>query len=361
MADDLAGEVDQIKELLSGKVIDDFKVLKAIASGGYGATFAVQHVKSKTPACLKVALNSNRILSLETSVMKLFIDKQPQERSRHLCRIYTNGTINLVVDGIIKEVYYVVMEFLPGNLVSFISQYKGYDYLICGCELALQMLNGLYNMHCLGILHRDIKAENVGFRNGKTAVLLDFGLARIITDVDGNIRSTRSRVCVRGTNEWASGNCERGMEQGRVDDLMGWMYTLTELFYHNDDLNCLPWAEYEKNERLRHLMKSPHLPANLILRDLPNEFYQIYAYLHTLSRMDQPNYQYIILLLLRAKKKFSILKTRDMNKNHKTAKDKEKNEIRTKYDPLMNKVDALKDVEQYNNEMEEVFDIVFGN
>ncbi|CAD5222895.1 unnamed protein product [Bursaphelenchus okinawaensis] len=211
--DDQELDPTQVKEALIDFVVDDYKIVKALGAGAFGAAFEAEHIKNKTKACIKVALGSNRNLRFEAATMQRLVDYQRKHRTRHLCRIYENGELNLVTDKVTLKNAYITMEFAPGNMVGHIAQFYGYDFLITGCDLALKTLNGLYNLHSLGIIHRDFKAENVGMRNDRTPVILDFGLARIVSDRQGNLRNARSKVAPRGTSEWASWKSEMGFEQ----------------------------------------------------------------------------------------------------------------------------------------------------
>ncbi len=61
--------------------------------------------------------------------------------------------------------------------------------------LGIQVLRGIYDCHSIGILHRDIKADNIGILaepNDQIAVLFDFGFARLYTDQEGEILEPRS-------------------------------------------------------------------------------------------------------------------------------------------------------------------------
>ena len=47
----------------------------------------------------------------------------------------------------------------------------------------------------------------------------------------------------RGTPEWASGYAQKGRDQGRFDDLIGWLYVAVELFDETENpMQPLPWT-----------------------------------------------------------------------------------------------------------------------
>ena len=77
-------------------------------------------------------------------------------------------------------------------------------------------------------------------------VLFDLGMARMYTDENGALRPPRTTCEFRGSQDWASGHAEKGRDQvslvahnvqwpklsfqTRFDDLIGWFFSIVELF-----------------------------------------------------------------------------------------------------------------------------------
>ncbi len=104
----------------------------------------------------------------------------------------------------VKKVGYLGLELLNSkntDMVKLLDNYKGKDGPGQGLSwertlrLMIQVFRGIYDCHFIGILHRDIKMENIGILpepNGHIPVLIDFGMARIYTDKEGEILKPRS-------------------------------------------------------------------------------------------------------------------------------------------------------------------------
>lgn len=72
----------------------------------------------------------------------------------------------------------VLEEFLSGGTLSSRIEAEGvisFDELV---HLAFQLTDALVHIADLGLVHRDIKPDNILFRDARTPVLVDFGLVR---------------------------------------------------------------------------------------------------------------------------------------------------------------------------------------
>jgi eukaryotic-like serine/threonine-protein kinase len=72
----------------------------------------------------------------------------------------------------------VVMEFVPGRTIARMLRDEGRLGLAEALALARDVAEGLDAAHRRGLVHRDLKSDNVMVRPGGRAVILDFGLAR---------------------------------------------------------------------------------------------------------------------------------------------------------------------------------------
>jgi serine/threonine protein kinase len=74
---------------------------------------------------------------------------------------------------------YMVMEYLPINLCSYLCQ-RGFPPMFICKIFMLRLVEGVAELHSKDIMHRDLKLQNIMLRNNDITdpVIVDFGLAR---------------------------------------------------------------------------------------------------------------------------------------------------------------------------------------
>ena len=118
---------------------------------------------------------------------------------------------------------YLVMERLHGETLTSCLRRVGNLSAEHAVDLALQLLSGLEAAHAIGIVHRDVKPDNVFLvpRNGATPLvkLLDFGMCRRAATPSGDDRTLTRAGQVVGTPEYMSPEQVSGKRSfdGRID------------------------------------------------------------------------------------------------------------------------------------------------
>jgi len=94
------------------------------------------------------------------------------------------GVVPVIDDGITDgQVPYIVMEFLEGETLQERAERKGgalpFDEVMW---TAAEVLSVLHAAHKVGVVHRDVKPENIYLTHDRRIRLLDFGVARLLED-----------------------------------------------------------------------------------------------------------------------------------------------------------------------------------
>jgi serine/threonine-protein kinase len=196
-----------------GQILDDKWTLeRLIGSGGMGAVYAGRH-RNGARAAIKV-------LHAEYA-------RDPELRSRFLREGYAankvehKGALRVLDDDIVASgpdegTAYLVMELLEGeslyDRVARDPTFTERDFL----ELASAVLDVLESAHARGVVHRDLKTENLFLPKGDEGVtvkVLDFGLARV---AEAGTSITRAGLAL-GTPSFMSPE----QAAGRTDEVDG--------------------------------------------------------------------------------------------------------------------------------------------
>ena len=178
---------------LTGKVLDDrYEVISVLGKGGMGVVYRAKQKIIDRPVALKVL--RRELIQDQSSVKRFLVEAKASStlRSPH--------TITLFDFGITQEgLLYFTMELLDGMVpTKAIQQESPFSPERAGRNI-LQACESLKEAHAAGILHRDLKPDNIFLipgPDGKEHVkVLDFGIAKILDDGTSESITKTGMVC----------------------------------------------------------------------------------------------------------------------------------------------------------------------
>lgn len=158
-----------------------YVIRRLLGRGGMGQVYEAYDRVLSEPVALKTTTNESR-----SGAARLLEELRMGRRVTHpnVCRLYDAG-VHEEPRGGGRTTHFLSMEYLEGHTLRRRLRH-GLPALPQVFGIARQLLIGLDAMHSAGILHRDIKSENVMLRlpgNGTgQAVIMDFGLAQPLTE-----------------------------------------------------------------------------------------------------------------------------------------------------------------------------------
>jgi len=186
-----------VRDALIGSVIDDrYEVLAVIGEGGMGRVYRVRHRRLGRSFALK-ALRLE--LSQDPTLTQRFI-----QEARAAAAISHPNVVQINDFGTLpKGQPYFVMELLEGRTLTRILRQEGPIAPVRCVFILRQIAEALAAAHSMGVIHRDLKPDNVVVvlptEPHMTVKVLDFGLAKVAA----NSRLTRPGV-VFGTPHYLS-------------------------------------------------------------------------------------------------------------------------------------------------------------
>ncbi len=200
-------------EPIASRSIGRYEVRRLLGAGGFARVYLAWDPELDVEVAIKLPKPE---LAGDVDALERFRrEATTAARLRHpnIVTILTVGRLEATFDGVPEGTPYLVMDSLPDSLAARLDAagtLPESEWLRVGQEVA----RGLAYAHAHGVVHRDVKPDNVLFGRRGEAVVTDFGIARAVTHRSGGA----SRSMVLGTPEYFSPEQARGLPlDGRTD------------------------------------------------------------------------------------------------------------------------------------------------
>lgn len=251
------GEEGDALEL--GTVIGEYTVRSRLGAGAFGAVYRAHHEVLGRDVAIKIL---HRSVSSNQEIVGRFLAEARavnQIRHRNIIDIFGFGQLP---DGR----HYYVMECLEGEPLDTTLERTGRLAPHEAIPILHAIAKALDAAHAQGIVHRDLKAENVFLARtgGETyPKLLDFGIAKLISSDEQGASRTRSGIQVGTPYAMAPEQCRGVAIDGRAD-----VYALGVLT-HRMFTGSLPFdGETAMDVIMKHMTVKPPTMSSVV-RDLP--------------------------------------------------------------------------------------------
>jgi non-specific serine/threonine protein kinase len=155
---------------MMGETISHYKILEKLGEGGMAVVYKALDVRLKRTIALKFLAKH---LTADAEAKERFI----QEAQAASAMNHINIATIYEIDEIQGECF-ICMEYIEGKSLKQIIQEKPLS-LKEFFKFAIQITEGLNAAHKKGIIHRDIKSENIMITKDRIAKITDFGLAKL--------------------------------------------------------------------------------------------------------------------------------------------------------------------------------------
>ena len=155
-----------------GKVLDGrYKILELVGLGGMACVLKAQDLVMNRIVAIKIL---NDEYNGNEAAEARFIDE-----SKAVAMLSNKNIVGVYDVAIYPDIKYIVMEYLDGITMREYLDNKGAIGWKEACIYILQILRALEHAHSKGIIHRDIKPQNVMLMKNGDIKVTDFGIAKL--------------------------------------------------------------------------------------------------------------------------------------------------------------------------------------
>jgi serine/threonine-protein kinase len=210
----------------------------------------------------------NRLVAIKVLRPDLARDPMFQERFRreaqsaaglnhpNIVAIYDTGE-DLISDGVNQvSIPYIVMEYVDGVTLRQMLNNGPRILPERALEVIAGVLAALDYAHRHGIVHRDIKPANIMINSHGDAKVMDFGIARAMSDAATSVTATSA---VMGTAQYLSPEQARGESVDTRSDIYSTGCVLYELLTSGPPFN----GESPVSIAYQHVNETPKLPSSV--------------------------------------------------------------------------------------------------
>ncbi|MFH1227416.1 MAG: FHA domain-containing serine/threonine-protein kinase [Planctomycetota bacterium] len=250
----IGDKLDKVNDR-EGEIIGGYKIIERIGRGGMGTVYKATQISLNRIVALK--LLSEEMVKDKTFI-NLFVDEarsSAQLNHPNIVQVYDVGrTAN--------EVYYFSMEYLPGGSIQELLAKEKKLSPLKAAKIALDTAKGLEYAEKKGIVHRDIKPDNLMVAEDGTVKIGDLGLAKSLRSPSRN----ELEGSVLGTPHYLAPE----QAQGKSVDHRADIYALGATYYRML-AGVTPYIGNSVKEIIIKKLKEDPTPLKNVAPDTPDE------------------------------------------------------------------------------------------
>ena len=255
------------KELAANTNLSHYRILSKIGKGGMGEVYLAEDTKLDRRVALKILPPE---FTEDSERMSRFVREAKSASALNHPNIITIYEI-----GDSNATHYIATEFIDGKTLNDYSKDNPLNYKSV-LDIAIQVASALDEAHSAGIVHRDIKPDNIMVRSNGLVKILDFGIAKLSEKQTPEIDSedataiqqpSTSPGMIIGTANYMSPEQAKGKEVDARTDIFSFGVVLYEMIAGH-----LPFSGETPMEIISSILKDEPKPLD---DDIPNEISKI--------------------------------------------------------------------------------------
>ena len=247
----------EIERMIRNK---EYEIIKLLGRGSYASVYSVLLRDGRTVAMKRLDFDPETFHTSATEVQQE-VDLLRRAQHRNVVRLYAS-----VVDTTELRITLFMEMMWGGTLAALVSKSANPLSEDTIRTFTIQILRGIIHLHSLGIVHRDLKGENVLLSSDGIVKLADFGTARAMTLTTKGARTKKGLESLVGTPLFMAPELianEGDDGYGRKADIWSLGITVAELLNRGK----APWPSFaHPGEAMMHILDPSNnivMPENL--------------------------------------------------------------------------------------------------
>ena len=267
-----------LASLGAGSVIGNrYEVLSVLGTGGMGVVLKARDRQLDDVVALKML--KGEALGQDPAALERF--KQELKLARRIAHRYILRTYDY---GEYDNYYLISMEYVKGITLKHLIVQRGILPIKIALQISKQICSGLDAAHEKGIIHRDIKPQNILLESTGDVKIMDFGIASV-----ADARGLTMTGTVMGTPDYMSPEQAQGASMDARTDIYSTGVLMFEMF-----CGKLPFSAAQPLAVLHKHLNEPPPSPRIMNPELPPELEVIL--LKALAKRPEQRYQKISLL-----------------------------------------------------------------
>lgn len=251
-----------------GKTISHYEIIDTLGRGGMGVVYKALDTRLQRPVAIKML--PSEFAFDEIRKKRLIAEARAASVLSHpnICTVYEIGE----EDGNL----FLVMEYLKGHTLATEIGGRPVD-LHRALEFAIQIVQALEKAHEHNVIHRDIKPSNIYLTENGLVKLLDFGIARLVKEIEPDMLSRASTATdfsaarkIAGTVNYMSPEQINGSSLDARSDIFSCGVVLYEMLTGNR-----PFYGTTLFEIASSILRDQPTPVTQLNPNAPSRFEQI--------------------------------------------------------------------------------------
>ena len=246
------------KTALKGQQISHYKIVSEIGKGGMGEVYLAQDTTLDRQIALKILPEE---FAEDRDRMSRFVREAKSASALNHPNIITIHEI-----GESDGTHFIATEFIDGKTLNEYTKSNPLKFE-SALEIAIQVASALDEAHSAGIVHRDIKRDNIMVRENGLVKILDFGIAKLLEPPGGLSLGKEDSTAIQqpsttpgmiiGTANYMSPEQAKGKEVDKRTDIFSFGVVLYEMI-----AGYLPFEGETSMEMIAAIINKEPKPLN---------------------------------------------------------------------------------------------------